>query len=183
MEDCQICWNAYDDAIKNWRVLNCSHKLCSECYKQIEATRSTMSGTSHTFVKCPFCQGLTGTEVGTCPDGEMIVKINSLSCEGYEEYDTIEIQYKINHRKYYLFRIAYLPNNSEGRKLLEMLKVAWDRRLCFTIGTSVTTGAEDVVVWNLHHKTSPSGGVLSYGYPDPTYFDRLRCELMACGIE
>jgi len=36
----------------------------------------------------------------------------------------------------------------------------------FTIGTSVTTGMKDVVVWNgIHHKTSMKGGAANYGYP------------------
>lgn len=73
-------------------------------------------------------------------------------------------------------------------------------------GRSVTTGRDDCVVWaGIHHKTSATGGsakcvwnagdlrtVLkrtdlgagggSYGYPDPTYFSRVKGELAAAGI-
>ena len=35
-----------------------------------------------------------------------------------------------------------------------MLKIAFERKLVFTIGNSRTTGAEGVITWNdIHHKT------------------------------
>lgn len=34
-------------------------------------------------------------------------------------------------------------------------------------------GVSNCVVWNgVHHKTSPTGGFASFGYPDPGYFGR-----------
>jgi len=55
-------------------------------------------------------------------------------------------------------RTAYLPNNAEGREVLGLLKRAFVARLIFTIGRSVTTGADNVVVWNdIHHKTKHDG--------------------------
>ena len=52
-------------------------------------------------------------------------------------------------------RSAYLPNNSEGRDLCAMLKLAFERRLVFTIGRSRTSGEEGVITWNdIHHKTN-----------------------------
>lgn len=61
-------------------------------------------------------------------------------CDGYEGCGTIEIHYYIDDGEYYLNRRAYLPDNDDGKEILELLKVAWDRRISFTIGTSVTTG-------------------------------------------
>lgn len=43
-------------------------------------------------------------------------------------------------------RVAYLPSSKEGDEILELLKVAWSRRLLFTVGTSVTTGQADQVM-------------------------------------
>lgn len=44
-----------------------------------------------------------------------------------------------------------------GRELLALLQHAWQQRLTFTVGRSITTGADNVVVWNgIHHKTSPT---------------------------
>jgi deltex-like protein len=39
--------------------------------------------------------------------------------------------------------------------ILQLLQKAFQARMTFTIGTSVTTGDQNVVVWNdIHHKTS-----------------------------
>ena len=55
-----------------------------------------------------------------------------------------------------IIRTAYLPDNEEGRKILELLRIAFDRKLIFTIGHSRTTGKEGVITWNdIHHKTNP----------------------------
>jgi len=64
------------------------------------------------------------------------------------------------------------------------LKKAWERRLTFTIGTSVTTGASNTVVWNeIHHKTEARSNHSGHGYPDPDYLDRVLQELAAQGVE
>ena len=56
-------------------------------------------------------------------------------------------------------RTAYLPDNCEGREVLQLLRRAFDARLVFTVGTSNTTGLSNQVIWNdIHHKTSISGG-------------------------
>lgn len=50
-------------------------------------------------------------------------------------------------------RVAYLPDNAEGREVLELLKKCFDKRLTFTVGRSITTGQDNCVVWNgIHHK-------------------------------
>jgi len=75
-----------------------------------------------------------------------------------------------------LCRTAYLPDNKEGREILALFEIAWERKLLFTVGRSVTTGQDNQVVWGgIHQKTSTSGGATSFGYPDPTYFDRGEC--------
>ena len=62
--------------------------------------------------------------------------------------------------------------------------MAWQRRLTFTIGTSVTTGSTDTVVWNeIHHKTEAHSNHSGHGYPDPGYLDRVLLELAAQGVE
>ena len=41
-----------------------------------------------------------------------------------------------------------------------------------------------MVCWNgIHHKTSPSGGTSSFGYPDPTYLKRVKDELALKGLK
>lgn len=182
MEDCPICCNdfeSYKTSPSSWELLQCSHKLCLDCYATLLTTRTTMSGMQHTFVKCPFCQGTSGIEVGTCPDMQMTVSINPNSCETYETTSTININYAGQN----FSRTAFLPNTAEGQEVLRLLKIAFDRRLCFSMGTSATTGQHNTIVWNIHHKTSLRGGVSSYGWPDPGYEDRVKWELKAFGIE
>ena len=67
--------------------------------------------------------------------------------------------------------------------MLQLLIKAFDRKLIFTLGRSVTTGRDNQIVWNgIHHKTSLHGGSASFGYPDPTYLKRVKEELAAKGI-
>lgn len=68
--------------------------------------------------------------------------------------------------------------------MFKLLQVAWKRRLTFTIGTSVTTGSADTVVWNeIHHKTEAHGNSSGHGYPDNNYLDNALAELAAQGVE
>ena len=61
-------------------------------------------------------------------------------------------------------RTAFLPDSQEGRKVLELLKRAFDQRLVFTVGRSSTSGRNNMVTWNdIHHKTSTNGGPTWYG--------------------
>ena len=91
---------------------------------------------------------------------------------GYVNYGTIEITYNFTsgiqgkehprpgHGYQGAIRTAYLPNNCEGQEVLQLLKRAFDARLIFTVGTSITSGQNDVVTWNdIHHKTSTRGGL------------------------
>lgn len=67
-------------------------------------------------------------------------------------------------------------------QVLELLKTAWSRRLTFTIGTSVTTGESNTVVWNeIHHKTQVNN-THGHGYPDPNYLENVTLELAAQGV-
>ena len=58
-----------------------------------------------------------------------------------------------------LSRQGYLPDNSEGRAVLGLLKKAFEHRLIFTVGVSRSSGKDNVVTWNdIHHKTRRDGG-------------------------
>lgn len=79
-------------------------------------------------------------------------------------------------------RVAYLPDSSRGQKVLRLLNIAWHRKLIFTISRSNTTGCEDVVSWNIPHKTEIGPSSSGHGYPDPTYISRVLRELEAVGV-
>ena len=73
-------------------------------------------------------------------------------------------------------RVCYLPEEA-GRNILRYLKIAFDRRLLFSIGRSTTTGREDVVIWNsVDHKTQFSM------FPDPGYMQRVIEQLIHLGV-
>jgi len=66
---------------------------------------------------------------------------------------------------------------------LAMMKIAFERRLIFRVGQSVTTGQNNSVVWNgIHQKTNTSGGATNWGWPDDGYFARVKQELAAKGV-
>lgn len=53
--------------------------------------------------------------------------------------------------------MGYLPDNRKGQLVAKMLRVAFDRKLVFTLGDSRTTGKQGVVIWNdINHKTNPT---------------------------
>ena len=67
--------------------------------------------------------------------------------------------------------------------ILQLLIVAWERRLTFTIGVSATTGADNTVTWNeIHHKTEWGSNRTGHGYPDPNYLDNVLTELAIQGV-
>jgi deltex-like protein len=78
------------------------------------------------------------------------------------------------------FRKVYLPNSVEGQNALKRLKYAWDVRILFNVGTSLTTGVSNCVIWNgIPFKTQVDGGPAYHGYPDPGYFTELNAALDA----
>ena len=90
---------------------------------------------------------------------------------GYEQYGAIQIKYVIpsgtqgkEHPNpgqpfHGTECTAYVPDSPEGRKVLQLLRKAFDARLIFTVRASHTSGATDAVVWNdIHHKTNIHGG-------------------------
>jgi len=185
---CPICLNTFDETRKGYQLSECKHifhKHClAKCYKG--------------FIICPSCGLIYGTRKGTQPPGTMqISKLppGKAPLSGYENIGTIKINYAFsngiqsqkhpNPGKHFsgTRRTAYLPDNKEGNDLLKLFKIAFDRKLIFRIGTSVTTGEENTVVWNgIHMKTSLSGGPTNFGYPDDTYFDRVKEELKDFGV-
>ena len=161
---------------------------CEDHFYHIECLLNYIN--QQTGFKCAICQKIYGIIMGNMPPGTISAKFDEkLKCAGFPNNGTIELSYnfksgKINGKSYAgTSRMTFIPNTKEGRIVLGLLKIAFDRKLTFTIGTSVTTGQQDCVVWNgIHHKTQVSGGATNYGYPDPTYFNRVTKELAAKGV-
>jgi len=187
---CCICMTEYNKLNPGVILSLCPHHFHATCL--IKWYRNH-------FLSCPLCSKIYGTRVGDQPDGSMTVTIcphTQLPIQGYNsDTDTIMIVYSfpsgIQHKNHPnpgqeyegTERVAYLPNNQIGQKVLELFKIAFERKLLFRIGTSVTTGNENQVIWNgVHMKTQLHGGPASFGYPDEGYFDRVMKELAARGV-
>ncbi|NXB32559.1 DTX3L ligase, partial [Eulacestoma nigropectus] len=182
-EMCVIC----RDKIKNKEILEkCKHAFCKSCIDLAMAHKQA----------CPVCNTVCGVLRGNQPEGTMSATTISSSLPGYPNCDTIQIEYFMdggtqtsshpNPGQHYgpTHRIAYLPDNKEGREILQLLKRAFNQKLIFTVGQSRTTGQQSVITWNdIHHKTAIDGGPTHFGYPDPSYLQRVRSELKAKGIE
>ena len=91
-------------------------------------------------------------------------------------------------------RAAYLPDTPDGCRFKDLimtklgflyvwpwnfcralhgLYLAWEQRLLFTVGTSMTTGRANCVTWNdIHLKTNNQAGQ-SHSYPDPHFLSNL----------
>eukprot|EP00063_Salmo_salar_P078506 XP_014053341.1 PREDICTED: probable E3 ubiquitin-protein ligase DTX2 isoform X1 [Salmo salar] len=155
------------------------------------------NGTKDGSLQCPSCKTIYGEKTGTQPKGKMEIYSIAQSLPGHPACGTIQIIYSIppgiqgpehpNPGQPYTCRgfprFCFLPDNDKGRKVLELLKVAWTRRLIFTVGTSSTTGEPDTVVWNeIHHKTEMMSNVSGHGYPDPNYLENVLSELSSQGV-
>uniref|UniRef100_A0A3B3V2Y7 E3 ubiquitin-protein ligase n=2 Tax=Poecilia latipinna TaxID=48699 RepID=A0A3B3V2Y7_9TELE len=180
---CPICLSDFT----NKKQLKCKHAFCERCVQK---------AVKHSGPICPICKDVFGVMVGNQPDGRMTWNKISYPLPGFPNCGHICITYDIpsgkqteNHPKpgqHYggTTRHAYLPDNKEGNEVLLLLKKAFDQKLIFTVGTSRTSGADNMVTWNdIHHKTSMTGGPECYGYPDEKYLSRVKEELKAKGIE
>uniref|UniRef100_A0A2I3RHW7 E3 ubiquitin-protein ligase n=1 Tax=Pan troglodytes TaxID=9598 RepID=A0A2I3RHW7_PANTR len=205
-EDCIICMeklsaaSGYSDVTDSkavgplavGRLTKCSHAFHLLCLLAMYC-----NGNKDGSLQCPSCKTIYGEKTGTQPQGKMEVLRFQMSLPGHEDCGTILIVYSIPHGiqgpehpnpgKPFTARgfprQCYLPDNAQGRKVLELLKVAWKRRLIFTVGTSSTTGETDTVVWNeIHHKTEMDRNVTGHGYPDPNYLQNVLAELAAQGV-
>ncbi|XP_052023942.1 probable E3 ubiquitin-protein ligase DTX2 isoform X2 [Apodemus sylvaticus] len=205
-EDCIICMekltvaSGYSDLTDSkalgpmlvGRLTKCSHAFHLLCLLAMYC-----NGNKDGSLQCPSCKTIYGEKTGTQPWGQMEVFRFQVSLPGHEDCGTILIVYNIPHGiqgpehpspgKPFTARgfprQCYLPDSPLGRKVLELLKVAWKRRLIFTVGTSSTTGETDTVVWNeIHHKTEMDRNVTGHGYPDPNYLQNVLAELAAQGV-
>ncbi|KAF0036316.1 hypothetical protein F2P81_011628 [Scophthalmus maximus] len=182
-EDCAICL----DKVQEERTLKCRHSFCSQCIDSVFRVRPA----------CPICNTYHGVYTGTQPPGTMTVTRSWQRLPGYEHCGCIVIQYSFpagtqgpEHpnpgvRYSSTSRTAYLPACEEGEKVARLLRKAFDRRLVFTIGQSVTTGHNNVVTWNdIHHKTNMGGGPQCNAdrFTDLLHRQNTTAELASSGV-
>ncbi|XP_068186725.1 probable E3 ubiquitin-protein ligase DTX2 [Antennarius striatus] len=174
------------------KFIKCGHALHLLCMLAMYN-----NGTKDGSLQCPSCKTIYGEKTGTQPKGKMEIYSIGQSLPGHPDCGAIQIIYSIppgiqgpeHPNPGHPFtcrgfpRFCFLPDNDKGRKVLELLKVAWMRRLIFIVGTSSTTGEPDTVVWNgIHHKTEMMSNLSGHGYPDPNYLDNVLSELASQGV-
>ncbi|KAM5180934.1 putative E3 ubiquitin-protein ligase DTX2 isoform 2-T2 [Mantella aurantiaca] len=205
-EDCIICMetlttpSGYSETSESKSIKPASVgklKKCGHIFHQLCMFEMYSNGNKDGSLQCPSCKTIYGEKTGIQPKGKMEIYLIPQSLPGHQDCGTIHIIYTINPgtqgpehpnpgRPYSARgfpRHCYLPDNDRGRLVLELLKVAWARRLIFTIGVSSTTGESDTVVWNeIHHKTEMTSNLTGHGYPDTNYLDNVLAELAAQGV-
>ncbi|XP_022787775.1 probable E3 ubiquitin-protein ligase DTX3 isoform X1 [Stylophora pistillata] len=178
---CPIC---LENMVKP-QTIKCGHVFCQDCLSQALRILNV----------CPICKEPQGIVTGNQPPGQMTSSTLHSSLPGYYGCGTICIHYSFQsgiqgpeppnpgQRYSGTHRTAYLPDNPEGREVLQLLHRAFNARLVVTVGTSITTGLPNQITWNdIHHTTNTSGGAHGFGYPDPHYLQRVREDLAAKGI-
>ena len=186
--DCDICLESLKNGEPVSRIIHCIHEFHTDCIQQ--ASKVTQ--------RCPVCRVGGPNMEGNCPPGRMTWKVSKNLkgiLAGYDECEVIVIKYEMNggvqdHRHqnpgvWYdgVTWEAYLPDNPEGNRVLEMFKNAWKMKKTFTVGRSLTLNEDNRITWNdIHHKTSlePNN---EFGYPDPTYLTRITEDMTAMGIQ
>ncbi|XP_058854307.1 probable E3 ubiquitin-protein ligase DTX2 isoform X1 [Acipenser ruthenus] len=205
-EDCMICMerlcspSGYDGVSGSQAIAPSAvgkFTKCGHVFHLLCMLAMYDNGTKDGSLQCPSCKTIYGEKTGTQPKGKMDIYSIPQSLPGHPDCGTIQIIYNIppgvqgpehpNPGQPFSSRgfprHCYLPDSDQGRKVLKLLKLAWNRRLIFTVGTSSTTGEPDTVVWNeIHHKTEMLSNVSGHGYPDPNYLDNVLAELASQGV-
>jgi deltex len=188
IETCTICWealNVNDTCTATTagssvvvQIRSCSHLFHADCFN---------ASIQHD-TKCPVCRApICAEPIGHGPSGTMQISLKNQPCPGFDNCDsTWQLDYRLpsgscqfpyhenpGHSYSGAHRTAFLPNTPPGRELLARLQYAWMHGLLFRVGTSVTTGVSNTVVWSsIHHKTSLDGG--AHGFPDDAYLDNCH---------
>ena len=183
---CSVCFeDLYRSSSQLVSLRRCIHVFHRSCLE--EAIRFDP--------KCPICRVNMAQPQGKMPSGSMMIGLDAeLDCQGFRPgLGTWRIRYFIKggeQKKYHphpgkrfagIAREAFLPNTERGRQLLKRLTYAFSRGLTFSVGTSLTSGRDDVCTWgSIHHKTKIGEG--THGWPDPSYFLNCNEELDALGV-
>uniref|UniRef100_A0A182KDA8 E3 ubiquitin-protein ligase n=1 Tax=Anopheles christyi TaxID=43041 RepID=A0A182KDA8_9DIPT len=176
----------------NVALSRCKHQMHLDCLNLLLVKqRRTAASKKNYYIECPTCMSVYGVKIGNQPPGTMTYQLLSGGLPGYPPTGIYEITYNITSgiqgphhpnpgAAFFAVgfpRRCYLPNTLLGTKILYYLDVAFRRGLLFTIGRSVTTGVEDVVMWtSVEHKSQISM------YPDPLYLDRCLQQLVHLGV-
>lgn len=108
---------------------------------------------------CPYCKVRYVQQFGNQPEGQLsVTKIHS-SLPGYPSSGTILMSFSFpsgiqgdqhphpGKRYHGDERIAYFPDTKEGRIVVSLFQIAFQRKLLFTIGHSLTRGIDNGILF------------------------------------
>ena len=191
VSECSICCHPAAGCVS---LSVCGHRFHQPC---IQAMLATQAGGTH--IQCPVCRTIHGVKTGNQPrGGEMSYRRSDDEVPGYPGSGMIMVKYsfkdgiqdeghphpgKAYHARGFP-RVGILPDNQQGNSVLALLTKAFQRRLIFSVGASLSRGEDDCVVWGgIHHKTQVMDTGGGHGYPDISYLDRVEHELREHGVE
>ncbi|MBN3312071.1 RND2 protein, partial [Atractosteus spatula] len=170
IETCIQCQNSSVSRTK------CGILLCIDCQLKIHTSCRVCAQPSAVGIK----GSMTYTELSTSLSGhprDMTLKITYIIPDGIQGEGHPNPGSPFSGGAF----DAYLPLNPKGKKLLSLLKKAFEQGLTFTIRAGKT---EDRVTWGrIPHKTKMEGGKSGNGYPDATYLSNVLDMLKSFGIE
>ena len=133
---------------------------------------------------------------GPCPSGTLSVEFRTTTlCPGFDPgCSVIALIYKIPNGVQHNYhphpgmtyegthRVAYLPDNIEGRQLLTRYQISWLLGRSLDVGYSVARKKDHQVRWidSVPHKTSLTGGL--FGFPDDTFLSKANEAMDEIGI-
>ena len=127
---------------------------------------------------CVNCGYRFSSAPGPQPSGTALVGLqHDLHCATFPSTGTITIRYNFGsgrqgprmQRPTLSYcgtnRTVFIPNTTQGRLACHLLVKAFNAGVSFVVSDSVTTGAQNVVVWGgVHQKTSTCGGPQFHGW-------------------
>lgn len=189
-QDCSICMDGFEQKDADAKMIVKLKECVKHCFH-----KDCISDYINEHTKCPKCGYFYGTKIGPGPDGEMIVSFSSSPLPGNPHCGMISISFQMPRGKqdkrhpnpgkeYYSdSRSHYMPDDEMGNKILGLFIKAWNQRLLFNVGYSLTRQEDNCIIYNgVHMKTNTSGGPTGHGWPDPTYYVRVQTELSEKGI-
>jgi len=192
-EQCGLCLDVFtpqDDVVIPSRCTgHYFHRVCPGTQFDIAAVMKQLK-------RCPSCRKHYGVVYGNMPPGTMRVHTLAESLPGHHPHPTLQLSFHfpagtqdVDHPQPGVpycgdQRVAFLPDTAEGRAVLALLQKAWQRRLLFTVGRSLSRNVDHCVIFNgIHLKTRQcSTASEPWGYPDPTYLLRVTGELNEKGV-
>ena len=140
--ECSICFEKLHGCSNLLSLKECGYIFHKDCLR----------AALNVDPKCPICRRFACEPQGKMPSGKMTIELDEkLICTGFEPGTWkagVQECYHANPGVAFpaTMREAYIPNTAEGRRLLKRLTYAFSRGLTFSVGTSLTSGKENVII-------------------------------------